>query len=71
MTPYDLAVIGSGMTMGLWLDRLLGPAPRLACLTLGALALAVLLLSARIGPAWRSAACSAPGWRRRGRRPGP
>jgi hypothetical protein len=49
MTPYDLAVIGSGMIMGLWLDHLLGPRRGSAFLMLGATALAVLLL---LGQDW-------------------
>ena len=49
MTPYDLAVIGSGMIMGLWLDRLLGPRRGSAFLMLGASVLAVLLL---LGQDW-------------------
>jgi hypothetical protein len=49
MTSYDLAVIAAGIAMGFWLDRLLGPGRRLACLALGAAALGGLLL---LGQDW-------------------
>ncbi|TDH64258.1 hypothetical protein E2C06_02660 [Dankookia rubra] len=49
MSFYELAVIVAGIAMGVWLDRLLGPARRLGLLALGAAALGGLLL---LGQDW-------------------